>query len=399
MITSATRLVAVGCALVIAAVVLAGGAVASEPNGAEQEQIQGAHEALDSDLALVASQKGWTIQQTRRYFASARAVGSVSEVVDERDDAIFVGSVLAPEPEGTPSILIKGPAPAWVWDVVSGSEIEIRIQDEQPFSSAELEDQELEVYAAAETLGLSDVVVSASAVEPGLVRVWVGSAAGIDGDDVAQLLAAKVHSGLVLVVSTQASPAVEPEGAFGGMRTHAGGTPYCTSGWTVVIVGASTRGVSTAGHCATSNGINHPGHGIHSATWIDEHLGGWGDVGWFTTAQTEADDFYADAATIRDVASVESAANFSVGEVICGYGRASNDRDCSLAVRDTSIVCGGLNRLVQMNGDTLIGGDSGGGWSFADRAFGGHQGNCGGFDSFTKGAYFDEAIGVSIATS
>jgi hypothetical protein len=52
-----------------------------------------------------------------------------------------------------------------------------------------------------------------------------------------------------------------------------------------------------------------------------------------------------------------------------------------------------------MNGDTLSGGDSGGGWSFADRAFGGHQGNCDGRDSFTKATHFDEAINIDVATS
>lgn len=117
------------------------------------------------------------------------------------------------------------------------------------------------------------------------------------------------------------------------MRTHDGGVPWCTSGWTVTQTNTSIRGVATAGHCEESDAINHPGHGLHPATWKAAHLGQWGDVGWFTTGQAEADDFYADAATIRDVSAVESAAGIAVNESICGYGRATNDRDCSLSVR------------------------------------------------------------------
>lgn len=113
----------------------------------------------------------------------------------------------------------------------------------------------------------------------------------------------------------------------------------------------------------------------------------------------EADDFYADAANTRDVTAVEGRFAISVGEYICGYGRGSSDRDCNLRVWNVSIACGPSNRLVQMNGDTLIDRDSGGGWSFDTRAYGGHMGNCGGWDSFTVADLFDEALGVFVPTN
>ena len=82
----------------------------------------------------------------------------------------------------------------------------------------------------------------------------------------------------------------------------------------------------------------------------------------------------------------------------------SNDRDCSLEVQDLSHACtdNGItaNRLVVMNGDTAIVGDSGGGWSFGNRAYGGHYGDCSpDFPTGTHGsvaALFDEAIGVRV---
>lgn len=53
-----------------------------------------------------------------------------------------------------------------------------------------------------------------------------------------------------------------------------------------------------------------------------------------------------------------------------------------------------------MDGDTAIGGDSGGGWSFAGTAYGGHYGNCSpdfpNRDAWSVASLFDEAIGVRV---
>lgn len=145
----------------------------------------------------------------------------------------------------------------------------------------------------------------------------------------------------------------------------------------------------------------HPCALTHQA----EHRGQWGDVEWKTSTEAEPDDFYSDATTIRDTAAIEARANISVNESVCGYGRSSNDRDCTLDVQDVSQACtnsGVFNdRLVLMDGDTLIGGDSGVGWSLGNTAFGGHKGNCNpdfsNNDSWSVADLFDEAIGVRVA--
>jgi hypothetical protein len=194
-------------------------------------------------------------------------------------------------------------------------------------------------------------------------------------------------------------PVVVGQGAFGGMWMRDNGFAACTSGWTVTKILGGTRGVTTAGHCTSIDQIDHPGHGLHNTFYQGGHEGQWGDVEWHTTGENEADDFYSDATTIRDVASVEPRANISVNEVVCVYGRASNVRNCSLEVRQVSIACGISNRIVQMNGAVTIGGDSGGGWSWVSTAFGGHKGLCDGFSSFSVADLFDEALGISVATT
>ncbi|MBA2631469.1 MAG: hypothetical protein H0U86_00465 [Chloroflexi bacterium] len=136
-----------------------------------------------------------------------------------------------------------------------------------------------------------------------------------------------------------------------------------------------------------------------------EHRGEWGDVEWKGSAQQEPDDFYATATEIRDVTDVENWTNLSVNEAVCQYGRASNQRSCSLDIQDVSQECSidgvTTDRLVMMNGtNNGIDGDSGGGWSFATVAYGSDVGWC--FPTFTDNDVwsvadlYQEAIGVTV---
>ncbi|MEM9058503.1 MAG: hypothetical protein AAGD86_13565, partial [Pseudomonadota bacterium] len=151
------------------------------------------------------------------------------------------------------------------------------------------------------------------------------------------------------------------------------------------------------------NGINQivqPGVGTFSMSHQAEHRGIWGDIEWKTTPTFEPAEFYATSSSIRDVNSVESWAALSVGESICFYGRSSNRRDCGFDVDALSVSCtvsGVFNdRLVRMDGNSAIGGDSGGGWSWGNRAYGSVKGICGGLAVFSFADYYDEALGVFI---
>lgn len=192
---------------------------------------------------------------------------------------------------------------------------------------------------------------------------------------------------------------------FGGMWVRDDGVNECTSGWSVIRIATGTPGVTTAGHCTGINQIDHPGHGIHARVYQAEHRGQWGDIEWGTTAEAEPDDFYSDASTIRDVNAIEALANIAVNESVCVYGRSSNDRDCDLDVQDVSQACtndGVFNdRLVMMDGVTSIGGDSGGGWSFGNRAFGSVKGLCApnflNRETWSVADLYDEALGVRVS--
>ena len=116
---------------------------------------------------------------------------------------------------------------------------------------------------------------------------------------------------------------------------------------------------------------------------------------------SETAEFYATDTVIRDVNAVEPAANIVVGESICLYSRVQGVRDCSADVNNPNIACttssGTSYKLVQMDGTVDVTGDSGGGWSWSNTAYGGHKGNCSG-SAFSVADYFDEAIGIGVLT-
>jgi streptogrisin C len=365
--------------------------------GDEEVIFQSPEEALSADLKLVADARGWTLAEAKAFYEGEQAVERIAEAVASRWPEVFVGTALSSDPMGAPSLIIKGSASDALLELVAPSRASIEIVDDQPYSFAELQDRKHEVHSALLALGFVEVVTSSNALSAGRITVKLMTEPTLPSS-VSEILAAvpaELRPSVDLTLHHR--PIVVAETAFGGMTLLDGGFLECTSGWTVQVEGGLTRGISGAGHCVGVDQVAHasPSHN-HPTTFKQQHEGQWGDVEWYTTNVGEPDDFYADDSLIRDVSSVEPIANLSIGEPVCVYGRASFTRDCSLDVLDPSIECGNLNRIVQMNGDTQIGGDSGGPWYFGNEAYGGHFGNCFGLDSFTLASNFDEALGVFV---
>jgi hypothetical protein len=357
-----------------------------------------AAEAAGPDLEAVREANGWTMDQIAAYEAAEAALDAVTERLSTDYPHAFVGSALADEPTETPTVYVKGRAPADIRALAS--ELDVALVEGQPYSLDELDARLAAVQGAMFSAGFEDFAVSADIQRAGAITLVVAVPSGASFDLALAGIPPEIAKDITVIIED--IPVVEPQGAFGGMRLQDGGVFLCTSGWTVRRIADGVRGVTGAGHCpAGIDQINHPGHGVHATFFRQEHVGQWGDVEWYTTNEFEADDFYADEFNnIRDVAAVEPRANIAVGEFICVYGRASNHRDCSLKVENPNVFCGfPQQKLVQMNGAVTIGGDSGGGWSFNFTAYGGHFGLCWGKSSFSVADLFDEALGVVVAVN
>jgi len=105
-----------------------------------------------------------------------------------------------------------------------------------------------------------------------------------------------------------------------------------------------------------------------------------GDIGFNTTPTTrEKYEFHASENEIRYTWGREAEADMEVGEPVCFYGRSSNIRSCNHNIMSTNVVLlnyggvpevGNLVRVSNTTSNHPIGGDSGGGWSWNNTAWG-----------------------------
>jgi hypothetical protein len=352
----------------------------------------------EGDLLLVVKSSGWSEEEARAFLDLSAVVGEIaSKYAAETDN--LVGSRLPDHPAGSAAIYVKGTATEDLKAAVAASHLPIQIVDDQPFSSDELEARRDRAHRAVEGLGFSWVYSEFDITSRGRIAVSVAPQDGMSNDssEVLASIPADLRADVAISFVEPTGTRVDG-GGWGGMWVTLVGENTCTSGWSVKDLDSGLSGVTTAGHCVF-NGIRHPGPGIHIFNFQNGHEGVWGDVAFGSTVFPEPAQFYADSSDIRPVNNVELAAGLSLNEWVCGYGRKSDNRFC-YQITNTSAECpGGVLRLVRVSGNHLVTGDSGGGWSYNNRAYGSHVGNCGtNFDHFSVADYFPQAIGVEVKT-
>lgn len=189
----------------------------------------------------------------------------------------------------------------------------------------------------------------------------------------------------------------------GGSLVLDDGISECTMGWSVN--GAFGYGVMTAGHCSGINQYqDHVDGNIYSTVWRSQVYNLSGDVEYHSTSSTvsgEIDDFHADASTIRDTAAIQSTSTM-VGSSVCLYGRFSDVRTCNNVVTaiNVTVTADGTTKvgnLARTNNTSSIPGDSGGGWSWNNTAWGVNHGiDSAGNGYFTPVQVAESALGVTI---
>jgi hypothetical protein len=355
-------------------------------------------EALQQDLALIAKANGWTIEQSERQYRNAEVVGDLAEALAASHPESFIGSELPEDPADAPILYVKGKTPMLV--AQDAATLGVRVVDDQPYSFLELEEREFAVHSALYEQGYDQISTGFDLDGGGRIDATVYDAEASASDVTFAALPANLAEDVSLTVATE--PMAAAAHAYGGARVRDDGTNECTSGWTVIHSGGTT-GVTTAGHCAGINEIVEDGVGPIALDFRNQHQGSWGDVEWHSSSHSEPAQFYSEWGTLRETLRLEARANISVNENICVYGRFSNVRNCDLEARDVSMNCTyeGITygRLVQMNGRAVVLGDSGGGWSLGNKAFGSTWGWCGGLDVFSVADLYDEALGVRVRLS
>jgi streptogrisin C len=366
--------------------------------------VQSPQEAAAMDEALVASQDGLGASATSQHLAVSDGLGALQEKLLAETPDTYAGAILPADPNDPATLYIKGTADRVVEDAVADAGIDVTVVEGMPHSWYELEDLSIQLSEYLSSIGYQDMTTSfdetTGSVEATITR--------LDGLPLtAPELRPELPPGLKNAEITFTDLRPSELHAFGGMRVYGTDTGgKCTSGWPVSD--GSVTGVTTAGHCDGMNRIHNPlatDGSPMSMSHKNEHQGEWGDIEWKTTPHKEPERFFANSSAVRDILAVEPRDNIALGERVCVYGRSSDDRYCGAQVLRKSIQCtiDGIynNRLVAMD-DTavLTRGDSGGGYSFVNRAYGSVKGFCLVDDrlssAWSVADLYDEALGIHV---
>lgn len=182
-----------------------GGVAAS----ARQPVHQTPGEALRSDLRAIAKANGWTLAQARANHRSTVAVGRLAQAIANRAPGTLVGSALSEDPEGAPTIYLKGPTPAFVHELVAQSSVPILVVDDQPFSSDELEERDIRVQQAFLAFGLLHFSVSSGLTDGGVIQVGLSRTSRFTDAEVAAIVAALPQDLQASVVITVIDPPID----------------------------------------------------------------------------------------------------------------------------------------------------------------------------------------------
>lgn len=188
------------------------------------------------------------------------------------------------------------------------------------------------------------------------------------------------------------------QSVMGGTSMRDGGVLECTSAFTVKTF-AGVKGVLTARHCSgldsiLSGTVYTSNYQSAMPSYMD------GDVEWHTTFGNEIGSFFARANEIRDLETTRHTGG-QVGSNVCVFGRASNNRECGHTVTGIGQCYTATNlpgnplicslAATSHAGTAIVGGDSGGNWSWGTRGFG----VLSGFRNDRLAAYYtpiDEAV-------
>lgn len=356
-----------------------------------------AEEALDTDAASYAADRGLSVAEARTALADQAAAGDILERL-EQEFPTFAGGWIEHGPAVTAVARFQGRVPQGAAAIAAGR---AELIGGAGRSLAQLRARANEVHdAVAESFGTS--VTTGFDVHTGIVRVSAETPAALRGlppQGVRAHLPETARAPDVRVTLTKTA-AAGVEHTRGGAKTPwDGGSSYCTTGFSVAKSG--TYGFVTAGHCQNDRSYRQPEDGLtYNAPYQAQHRGDWGDFQWHTTPHVEYAEFYTTSTGHRDVLGYDG--SIAEGDYVCKYGRTSGYGCGYVKDANVNVTFDGIThrRLVAMRTYFTEGGDSGGPWFLVNNAMGVHSGwvNLDGArrSTFSRIVYADEALGLAL---
>jgi hypothetical protein len=147
-------------------------------------------EALDSDLRAIAKANGWTLDQARANHRSEQALDAVIQQLVETMPGVLVGSALSEDPEGPPTIYLKGPTNADIEAIVAAAGVPILIVDNEPFNADELDARAIRAQEALLALGIAFASTHSEPGTGGRIESTIARTAGFTPDELTAIIAA-----------------------------------------------------------------------------------------------------------------------------------------------------------------------------------------------------------------
>lgn len=370
---------------------------------------QNAQEAHQSDLVLLARGKGLTVQEADAAIHFQQAFTLYVADLDARFPGQISRAWMAPAPDRSGFVQFVDNAPTESTPMgvtLLGGGGLTRIEHTL---RAELAAAAIKVAGFTNFLTYFDasrkVIEVLMVVAPGSPAPDSGQVFNVVRDAIAsdQTLRPQarvvVSADLHLRVDVREGEIFTLEHARGGNWVRDDGFRECTSGW--AVEGPDGDGFITAAHCTGINEFEEADGTVFETDWQDEERGK-GDAEYHTTpTHVDVAEFYATSSSIRDVESKKDTIWMLKGSSVCVYGRSSNVRDCSHEIIDHSVTATftdgvTVEKLAMASGDSTIGGDSGGGWSWGTKAWGVHAGSNGSISLFTPIERAEKELDVDI---
>lgn len=361
-------------------------------------------EAAAADAQLYANEFGVSLEVAKERLAYQGTIGEAISALRAGESRTFAGAWVEHSPKW--QVVVRttesGPSATVVEGYFSDSTIQVTVKRDAPWS----EQQTLSNLQAIEEAlegSVDEYSLYVNPREPKGVLVAVRVPSNMVGSTPEQLdlLLPALVTERSATIGWHDGPLSQNDDVYGGARTQVRNTNQnkCTTGF-AVETSAGVTGLVTAGHCSddgdTDVDYREPDGDEYEMTYVYGRDDDSGDFAWYTTGEVEDNRFYYGANATREVTSYED--DFSelyVGRYLCMYGR------------DTGYHCDtiyGFNKTINsvvMTNREADGGDSGGPWFHANRAYGVHEGWVwwlGSRDMFSSVALLEDSISVTVLT-
>jgi streptogrisin C len=368
-------------------------AVVTEPGEPANVTLE---QARNADAGQYAADHKVTLGEARSRLAAQPSLDSALDRLERSFPERYAGGWIEHAPSYRAVARFKGVVPPGAGDVAGPN---VALRGGAARSLAELTARADEVYEAVADLW-GETVATTFDEQTGGIELSLEVPTNLQALSDAQLrgLVPETARRPDVRLGFSDTPVYRSQHTYGGaLLSGPGGS--CTSGFGIRRLSDGAGGVLTAGHC--SNDFDYfpaDGSASYDTDWVDGHRGDYGDVQWHTTDHSEFAEFYDSSSGRREVHG--SISSWHNGDYICHYGRYGG-YDCS-DVHDTNVSVTDddgfhLKKLVEVDDNITVSGDSGGPWFLGYDAGGIHSGvitNAWGTErsAFSKIGYADDAL-------